>query len=136
MLGTGDLLSRGVLTCAPCLLRIGSRIGPLVGSHLREDSKGFGPDRQRFFSTLQMDPRQIIEHALTFLRYSTFDIFPLSDFERYVSPFGGSDCCSTFTCSSNNKLIDAFSRSKGKESTQPKSLVSSYKQQPTCHPCT
>jgi len=35
---------------------------------------GFGPDRQRFFSTLQMDPLQTIEHALTFFLYSIFDI--------------------------------------------------------------
>ena len=72
VLGTGDLLSRGVLTCAPGLLRIGSCIG---GSHLREDSQAFGPDRQLVFSTLHMHPLQTIEHALTFLLYSIFNVF-------------------------------------------------------------
>ena len=41
---------------------------------------GFGPDRQRFFSTLQMDPLQTIEYALTFLLYTILDILSLSGF--------------------------------------------------------
>jgi hypothetical protein len=126
-MGTGDLLSRGVL------MSTASWVSHWPDFTFEKTARPSDPTA----SALSMAPLQTIEHALTFLRYIRHStIFCIKCTRMMYEPSNVRDCRPTMISSEGHTFVEASPHCKAKTTLQSNCWYRLTKHLPTCHPCT